>query len=92
MDLPSTRKIIDEILAGNLDEGATTVMPVFNLEIPTAVAGVDSQILDPRNTWENKPEYDKTVNILAQKFANNFEKYENTAEGQQIAKEAGPKL
>ena len=51
MSLPATRKIIDAILDGTLENAEYETLPVFNLEIPKEVPGVDSKILNPRNAW-----------------------------------------
>jgi len=58
MSLKITRKIIDEIHAGNLDLCETTTMDIFGLPIPKHVDGIDPNILNPRNTWADKENYD----------------------------------
>ena len=50
-------------------------MDIFNLEVPVEVPGVDSNILIPKNTWENKDDYDRTLLKLATLFQNNFKTY-----------------
>ncbi len=81
LDLKGTRKIIDSILDGSLANAEYEVFPTFNLQIPTAIEGVDSKVLNPRNTWADKEEYDRTLNLLARKFIDNFKQFTNTAEG-----------
>lgn len=61
ISIKDTRAIIDAILNGSLDNAETFTLPMFNLQIPTALPGVDTQILDPRSTygspeqWQEKP-------------------------------------
>jgi phosphoenolpyruvate carboxykinase (ATP) len=91
INLPYTRAIIDSILDGSLDHVEREAIPVFSLEIPRAVNGVDSSILNPRNSWENKEEYDRTLKVLAQKFSDNFKKFTDNPEGKAL-EAAGPVL
>lgn len=89
MSLPATRKIIDSILNGSIEEADFEKMPVFNLEVPRKVEDVDPEILNPRNSWADKDDYDNTVKKLAQMFANNFKHYTDTDEGKALVA-AGP--
>lgn len=75
MSLKDTRKIIDAILDGTLQTADYTRMPVFNIDIPTAVPGVESAILNPVNTWSDKAAYTTALNELGQKFVTNFERF-----------------
>lgn len=79
MDLKITRAIIDAIHEGALDKVATKKMPYFGLEIPTSCPGVAPEILDPKNTWSDKADYDKTAKVLAGLFNANFKKYSDKA-------------
>jgi phosphoenolpyruvate carboxykinase (ATP) len=72
-----------------LDHVAFETLPVFHLAIPTACEGVPTELLNPRNTWEDPAMYDQTALSLAQKFQNNFRKFE--AETASVIVEAGPK-
>jgi phosphoenolpyruvate carboxykinase (ATP) len=47
----------------------------LNLEVPVAVAGVDSSLLDPRKTWEDPDAYDRQLQELTAKFVDNFKKF-----------------
>ncbi|MDP8212910.1 MAG: phosphoenolpyruvate carboxykinase (ATP) [Candidatus Zapsychrus exili] len=91
MSLPATRKIIDAILDGSLDDAEYEIMPVFNFNIPKKVSGVDSNILNPRNSWEDKENYDKTASQLAEMFVSHFKNFTDTKEGEVLVK-AGPQV
>lgn len=58
------------------------------MQIPKACSGVDPAVLDPKNTWESKEEYNTTIKKLAQKFRTNFKRYAK-ATGEEVIK-AGP--
>jgi phosphoenolpyruvate carboxykinase (ATP) len=90
MDLAVTRKILDAIHAGELDEVETQEMPIFGLHIPTEVPGVDPHILVPKNTWSFPDQYDTTMQTLAANFVDNFKEYE--AGASEAIRNAGPKL
>jgi phosphoenolpyruvate carboxykinase (ATP) len=91
IDLPNTRKIIDAILDGTLDNADYETLQYFNLAIPTALPGIDSKLFNPRNLWSNPEEWDKSAKSLAQKFINNFEAFTDNEEGKRLVK-AGPQL
>ena len=91
ISLEGNRRIIDAILDGSLDRAQFTVLPIFNLQIPTQVNGVDPQILTPRNLWKDKADYDQTARKLAEMFIANFKKFEDTPKGKSLAA-AGPQL
>lgn len=84
--IPTTRSIVSAIVDGKLDDVNYETLPTFNLQVPTAVAGVDDNVLNPRNTWQDAGEYDKYAKILAAKFVENFAKFEVS----DAIKEAGP--
>ncbi|NNF59299.1 MAG: phosphoenolpyruvate carboxykinase (ATP) [Rhodothermaceae bacterium] len=88
MSLKYTRAIIDAIHDGSLANAPTETDPVFGFEIPTACPNVPDEILQPRNTWDDSEAYDEQRNKLAQRFAENFKKYEEGAS--EAIKEAGP--
>jgi phosphoenolpyruvate carboxykinase (ATP) len=91
ISIKDTRGIIDAILDGSIDSAETKQIPVFNLEVPLALPGVDSAILDPRDTYEDVTEWDRKAKELAQLFINNFEKYTDNEEGKALV-EAGPMI
>ncbi|QQR98785.1 MAG: phosphoenolpyruvate carboxykinase (ATP) [Sphingobacteriales bacterium] len=79
MSLKYTRALITEALNGNLENVEYETLPIFNFQIPKSCPGVPSEILNPRNTWANKDEYDTKAKELAVKFRENFKKYEQQA-------------
>ena len=91
ISIKDTRGIIDAILDGSIDTADTKMIPVFNLEVPTALPGVDPGILDPRDTYADATEWDKKANELAQLFIDNFEQYTDNEEGKKLVA-AGPNL
>ena len=91
MSLPATRKIIDAVLDGSIEEAEFERMPIFNVEIPKTINGVDPKILNPRNAWDDKDEYDQTAKELAGMFIDNFKNYTDTPNGKAL-ESAGPQL
>lgn len=91
ISIKATRAIIDAILDGSIDKAETTELPYFNLAMPTAVEGVEGDILDPRNTYEDQQQWQDKAVDLAGRFVNNFEKFTDNDEGKALV-EAGPKL
>jgi phosphoenolpyruvate carboxykinase (ATP) len=92
MSIKDTRACINGILNGSINDAEFETLPVFNLQIPKALEGVaDNNVLNPRNTWENKEEYDKTLKKLASMFIENFKRYEGANTEEDYSK-AGPSL
>ncbi|MBV1898034.1 MAG: phosphoenolpyruvate carboxykinase (ATP) [Cycloclasticus sp.] len=91
ISIKDTRAIINAILDGSIEEAETTHIPYFNLEIPTELPGVNTDILDPRNTYENEADWEKRAHELAHLFELNFEKYTDNEEGKSLVA-AGPQL
>lgn len=91
ISIKDTRAIIDAILDGSIEKAATTTVPVFNFEVPTALHDVDASILDPRNTYTDASEWDTKAKDLASRFIKNFVQYTDNEEGAALV-EAGPKL
>jgi len=91
MSIKNTRAVIDAILDGTLDDAEFDTMPIFNLKVPRSVRGVDSAVLNARNTWPDKAAYDATVRKLAGMFVENFKTFTDTPEGQRLEL-AGPQL
>ncbi len=91
ISIKNTRAIIDAILSGDIDKAAKHTLPVFNLAIPRELPGVDSHILDPRNTYDNVAQWQEKAEDLAGRFITNFDKYTDTPSGQALVS-AGPSL
>ena len=89
ISIKDTRGIIDAILDGSIDKAETKTIPVFSFKVPTALPGVDSKILDPRDTYADPAEWDKKAEDLAQRFIKNFKKFESL--GGELVK-SGPQL
>lgn len=91
ISIQDTRGIIDAILDGSIDNAETKEMPIFNLEVPTSLPGVNPEILDPRDTYTDPLQWESKAQDLATRFINNFEKYTDTTEGAELVA-AGPQL
>ncbi len=89
ISIKDTRGIIDAILDGSINKAQTKKIPIFNLEVPLALPGVDPNILDPRDTYQDGSEWDRKAEDLASRFIKNFKKYENNKAGKALVK-AGP--
>lgn len=90
IDILSTRNIIKAILNGSIEDAYFKELPTFGLQIPDKVEGVDSEILNPRNTWKYESAYIKQAQMLADKFIKNFQNFTDTDEGKRLVS-AGPK-
>ena len=91
ISIKDTRGIIDAILNGSIDKAPTKKIPFFDFEVPTKLEGVDTGILDPRDTYAKPEEWDAKAKDLAARFIKNFKKYETNAAGKALVK-AGPKV
>ena len=88
ISIKDTRGIIDAILSGDLLKSKTKIIPIFNLEVPVSLPNVDQAILDPRDTYKDKDEWNKKAINLGAEFIKNFNKYGSN----NILKDFGPKL
>jgi len=77
MKLSYTRAMVTAAVEGRLKDAEFVTDEIFGLAIPTAVEGVPSDVLHPRNTWSDGDAYDKQARDLASRFVKNFEKFEN---------------
>ena len=91
ISIRDTRGIIDAILNGSIDKAPTKMIPYFNFEVPTKLEGVDTGILDPRDTYSDPAVWEEKAKDLAGRFIKNFHKYESNRAGKALVK-AGPKL
>ncbi len=90
ISIKDTRGIIDAILDGSILKAETKTIPYFNLEVPTALPGVNPAILDPRDTYADASEWETKAKDLASRFTKNFVKYTGNEAGKALV-EAGPK-
>ena len=91
ISIKDTRGIIDAILDGSIEKAETKSIPYFNFEVPTELPGVDTNILDPRNTYADATEWEVKAQDLAGRFIKNFAKYTTNEAGKALV-EAGPQL
>ncbi len=91
ISIKDTRGIIDAILDGSILKAETKTIPYFNLEVPTALPGVDPAILDPRDTYADASQWDEKAKDLAGRFVKNFVKYTGNDAGKALVA-AGPKV
>ena len=91
ISIKDTRGIIDAILDGSIEKAATKTIPYFNFEVPTELPGVDTGILDPRDTYADAAEWEVKAQDLAGRFVKNFAKYTTNEAGKALV-EAGPQL
>jgi phosphoenolpyruvate carboxykinase (ATP) len=91
ISIRDTRGIIDAILDHSIDEAPTKKIPYFNFTVPTVLKGVDTGILDPRDTYKCACEWEEKAKDLAGRFIKNFKKYESNEAGKALVA-AGPQL
>ena len=89
ISIKDTRGIIDAILDGSILKAETKEIPYFNLAVPTELEGVDTGILDPRDTYQDASVWEAKAQDLASRFVKNFEKYPGNEAGKALVK-AGP--
>ncbi len=80
MEIKHSRGMVAAALNGDLDNVEYDTHPIFNLKIPKSCPGVPSEILNPRNTWQDKEAYDKKAGELADAFRNNISKFPGVTE------------
>ena len=90
ISIKDTRGIIDAILDGSIEKAEMGELPIFNLAIPKALPNVDPAILDPRDTYADKAQWQTKAVDLADRFVKNFVKYTTNDEGKALVA-AGPK-
>jgi len=88
MKLAYTRAMVSAALNGELDDVEMETEPFFGLSIPKFVAGVPDEVLNPRNTWQDKDAYDSQAKRLADMFVANFRQFEDGVS--QAVIDAGP--
>lgn len=91
ISIKDTRGIIDAVLSGDIDKAPTKVIPMFNFVVPTELPGVDTNILDPRDTYADASVWEEKAKDLASRFIKNFAKFTGNEAGKALVA-AGPKL
>ena len=89
MPIKATRALLNAALDGSLNDAQFNIDPNFGFEVPVAVDGVDSKLLDPRGAWADAAEYDKTARDLVNKFIENFAQFADHVDASVL--EAAPK-
>lgn len=92
MSIKNTRACINAILDGSIEKASFKTMPIFGISIPETLSGVDTEILDPRNTWSDKSAYDAQAKKLANLFVENFKRYTSGGDSSFDFTKAGPTL
>jgi phosphoenolpyruvate carboxykinase (ATP) len=87
MSLKHTRAMVNAALDGRLADVEYVIEDSFGLSIPTSCPGVPSELLHPRNAWADKQKYDAQARLLAEKFEENFRKFD----APDTVRAAGPK-
>ena len=85
-DIPTTRRIINAIQNGELNDVETHHIDGLNLDVPVKIEGVESQVLIPKQTWSDHEQYDQYLQNLIEQFKENFKKFSVSKE----IIEAGP--
>ena len=91
ISIKDTRGIIDAILNGEIEKADQKNIPIFNLSVPTSLDGVDTNILDPRQTYSDVGEWENRAVDLAKLFKTNFKQYTDNVEGKEL-EQFGPQL
>jgi phosphoenolpyruvate carboxykinase (ATP) len=77
MSIKDTRACINAILDGSIKQSEFDTTKTFRLHVPKTLGNIDPEILNPRNAWKNKDEFDKTRDTLAEMFIKNYKKYQD---------------
>lgn len=72
ISIEHTRTMLRAAIAGQLENAPTYTDPIFGLHVPLHIEGVPDEILHPRDTWQDKHEYDRMAHSLARRFIENF--------------------
>jgi len=74
--IPTTRRIVNAIQNGELDNVETQHIPGLNLNVPKNIEGVEPVLLNPEETWQSHEDYQMYLNELVKKFQDNFKKFD----------------
>ncbi len=89
MPIKATRALLNAALDGSLNAVEFAKDPNFGFDVPVAVPGVDTKLLNPRDAWDDKAQYDATARTLVQQFVDNFAQFEDHVD--EGVKQAAPK-
>ncbi|RBW71392.1 phosphoenolpyruvate carboxykinase (ATP) [Bacillus taeanensis] len=87
--LSYTRAMVQAALQGELDKAETVTDSIFGLQIPIHCPGVPDEVLQPKQTWNDGKAYDQKAKELAEKFHQNFKKFDRITDK---IKQAGPRI
>ena len=90
ISIKHTRALLNAALTGQLENVQYDQDPVFGFEVPRTCPGVPDDVLEPWSSWPNREEYDKRYKQLAQKFIENFKKFETHTTDE--IRDAGPRI
>jgi phosphoenolpyruvate carboxykinase (ATP) len=90
MSIAYTRAMVSAALDGSLARVETSMDPIFGVRVPVSCPGVPSEVLWPRNTWTDGAAYDEAARHLAQRFNENFARFNHDVTEE--VRKAGPKL
>jgi phosphoenolpyruvate carboxykinase (ATP) len=91
IDLPSTRKIINAILNNTILNEEYITIPVFDLQVPKRVSGVETKLLDPGKVWVSEDQWEIAAKDLARKFIDNFKRLTSNKDIEELVK-FGPQI
>ena len=74
--IPTTRAVIAAIQSGALRDADTEELPIFGLQVPKSLEGVDATLLNPTKAWSNVSDWEGAAKNLAAQFVENFKKYD----------------
>jgi len=77
MSIKDTRACINAILDGTINDSEFNTTKTFRLNVPKTLGNIDPEILNPRNAWANKDEFDATRDELAEMFIENYNRYQD---------------
>lgn len=76
ISIQDTRTLVKAVLDGSIEKSEFRLDPIFNLQVPENCPGIPSEIMNPRDTWENKDDYDQQAMNLAKSFVKNFRHFQ----------------
>ena len=90
ISIKHTRALLKAALTGKLDQVEYYTDPVFGFDVPRTCPDVPDNVLEPWSSWSSREEYDKRYRDLAQRFVENFKKFEDETPTEVV--EAGPRI